>query len=341
MLQPETFLQTQAFVPTRLSICAESTSAEDRCPEAQQPLPSEMLDLFEQLTGWVIEFQESKTSFRNRQLPSMIEQVAEGSLSIVDMSAAWPPRKPTAHRAKCDQFVGFLESLVTELQETKARLAKTQSILEAHVPGSVEDEDAMLVDSFVPRYDDVDLDDCLDPDDDFEFVDELNREEDVGELNDGPIREESVRAVDPPFDGWHFSGAPGIVDGRYVDWNLSSDERINLVIGQIETLESPVEGEAVLTVDPLTNEYMLSGDEGFDFFIFDQKNQHISSVEATNQFRQLKSSQLVIVSTSWSLSSFVADIDFKLEGSLDQIANDLRELVGEEEQVLVLGRSKS
>ena len=116
------------------------------------PLPVKMLQIFEEITGWGIGFEESKSSFQNRQSVSHTATAAQGRFSIADMSAQWPARTPTAHRAKCDQFIAHLDALVSELQETKLKLAETQSLLEAHCPGTVEDQDAVLFDCFVPRY---------------------------------------------------------------------------------------------------------------------------------------------------------------------------------------------
>ncbi len=329
MLNSETGMQTLNFEPARLALYTRREDDASKCPNEALPLPPEMLQLFEELTGWVVEFEETPSSFKDRQLPSMDERVAEGSISIVDMSTAWPAKKPTAHRAKCDQFVGHLQDLMVELQQTKARLVKSQSQLESYSPGLVDDEEAMLVDSFIPRYDDSDWDN------DFEVAEVTDAVEqptfDVGGNHDS-------NAVDPPFEGWRLGGAPGMVGGRYVDWSLSAEERINLTIGQIETLELPHEGEAVLTVDPLTNEYLVSGDEGFDFYIYDQKNQNLTTVEATTQYRQLKPSQMLILSTSNNLSKFRRRRDVALDGSLDEVVSTLKKIVGSAEQFLVLKR---
>jgi hypothetical protein len=324
MMNSENGMQTLDFQPTRLALHTRREGDSASCPSEALPLPPQMLELFEQLTGWVVEFQETPASFKNRQLPSMDEKVAEGSIAIVDMSPAWPAKKPTAHRAKCDQFVGCVQEMLVELQQTKARLLKAQSQLESYSPGSVDDDEAELVDSFIPRYNDSDWD---------------NEFEVVADPSVHISSDPNPAAVDPPFEGWRLGGAPGMFGGRYVDWNLSGDERINLILGQIETLETLHEGEAVLTVDPLTNEYFVSGDEGFDFYIYDQKNQNLATVEATTQYRQLKPSQMLILSTSTKLSKLRRHRDVSLEGSLDEVVATLQKIVGATEQFLVLKRS--
>ncbi len=184
------------------------------------------------------------------------------------MSAQWPARKPTAHRAKCDQFIAHLDALVSELQETKLKLAETQSLLEAHSPGAVEDQDAVLFDCFVPRY--PAEENCLDESDDFE-------------LNEKLLNDVSVSAVDPPFDGWRMGGSPGAVADRYIDWQLDNNEQISLIVGQFLSPEDANDCQARLTVDPLTHEYSLSGGEQFDFYLYDQQNCRLTIVEALHE----------------------------------------------------------
>jgi hypothetical protein len=305
-------------------------SAARETPEhtlVQPPLPTEMLQVFEQITGWVVGFGESKSSFQNRQLPSQTPSLVQGTFSIVDMSAQWPARKPTAHRAKCDQFVEHLDALVSELQATKAKLDQTQSLLEAHSPGSVEDDEAELFDCFVPRYVDQDWD--REWDEDFEINGDL--------LNDT-----STRAVDPPFEGWRMGGSPGVVSGRYVDWKLSDDEQIEMFVGQSSTPEAAMHRVAKLTVDPLTHEYVLTGDEEFDFFLYDQECGRLSLIVHSAGYRQLTSRNLVILTTSNKLRKFVgADQTLVLTGDVEDISQQLARLLEEEEQLLVLKRGSS
>ena len=293
----------------------------------QQPLPTEMLQVFEQITGWVVGFDESKSSFQNRQLHSQAPSLIQGTFSIVDMSAKWPARKPTAHRAKCDQFVEHLDTLVSELQATKAKLAQTQSLLEAHSPGSVEDDEAELFDCFVPRYPDQEWD--REWDEDFEINEDL--------LNDA-----STRAVDPPFDGWRMGGSPGVVNGRYVDWKLSDEEQIEMYVGQSSTPKAAMHREAKLTVDPLTHEYFLIGDEYFDFFLYDQECGRLSLIERSAGYRQLTSRNLVILTTSNKLRKFVgADETLMLTGDVEDISEQLAGFLEEKEPLLVLKRGRS
>ena len=291
----------------------------ERSTPPDNPLPAEMLQLFEEITGWVIGFEESKSSHASRQLSS--SSSAEGTLSIVDMSAAWPARKPTAHRAKCDQLVAHLDALVSDLQATRANLAKTQSLLEAHTPGAVEDDEAELFDCFVPRYVEEELD--QDWDDDFELNHEL-------------INDDSTRAVDPPFEGWRMGGAPGTVDGRYVDWKLSDDEQIEMFVGYSESHQLVQRG-AKLTVDPLTHEFVLSGDEDFNFYRYNQSTGKLSIVERSTGFQRLTSNDLILTSTSKVLKHLIGpDQNLLLTGDVEDSAAQLATLLADEEQLLVL-----
>lgn len=294
--------------------------------QVEPPLPAEMLQVFEEITGWVIGFDEFHSSYRNRQLPSQRLSPPQGTFSIVDMSADWPARKPTAHRAKCDQFVDHLDTLVCELQETKEKLAQTQSLLEAHSPGTVKDDEAELFDCFVPRYAEKGWDRVWD--DDFEINEEL--------ANDA-----SARAVDPPFEGWRMAGSPGVVDGRYVDWKLSADEQIEMFAGQTSSHDGD-DREAKLTVDPLTHEYVLSGDEDIDFFLYDQKCGYLSLMERSSGYRQLKSQDMVVTSTSNQLRDFVGTgQNLVLKGDLEEMAEQLAGLLEDDEKLLVLRRCGS
>lgn len=315
-------LQTETYMPApQLSLFTATDQDQDECPSSLCPLPQEMLEIFEQMTGWVVRFNESKSSYRHRQLPSMIPQLASGDFEITDMSAHWPAQKPTAHRGKCDQFVGFLNALVTDLHQTRCELASTQSILESYAPGSVEDDDTIVSDSFIPRYSDKD------------------RSAAESELATTVGHSENNHAVDPPFDGWRLDGAPGFVDGKYVDWKLSEDECINLIIGQVETPEDPTEAEAILKIDPLTNEYFLSGDAELNFLIYDQRNRHLTRVEPTNRFRQLKPSQMIILSTSNRLTDFADRTDTRpIPDTFGKVTKRIADFLGDSEHYLVLKR---
>ena len=67
---------------------------EPKCGNPNQlPLTKALVDSFAAATGWEL-----------AQIGSEIK--------IVDMSASWPAKTPTAHRGKCDRFAEELSKLV-------------------------------------------------------------------------------------------------------------------------------------------------------------------------------------------------------------------------------------
>ena len=81
-------------------------------PEAQLPIPADLVDAFAEATGWMIGFEETKASFRQRAQTGS-RRPTGGRLKIIDMSPAWPAKTPTAHRAKCDRVVAALNGLIS------------------------------------------------------------------------------------------------------------------------------------------------------------------------------------------------------------------------------------
>jgi hypothetical protein len=81
-------------------------------PSVELPIPASVVEAFAAATGWLIGFEESSASFRKRAENGSHRPTA-GVLKIVDMSDAWPAKKPTAHRGHCDQFVSELNKLVS------------------------------------------------------------------------------------------------------------------------------------------------------------------------------------------------------------------------------------
>lgn len=148
------------------------------CPEELWPLPPAMVRMFEQITGWVLQFEEFPASFHQRRvilgsrsssrasvndgsaLDQLIEidspdplPIAEGRFRIVDMSAAWPVGRPTSHRGKCDQFVDLLNEFLSNVYADGRKLRQAKSILAATaIAPQVVTDDESLEDSFVSRH---------------------------------------------------------------------------------------------------------------------------------------------------------------------------------------------
>jgi len=75
-----------------LHLYIECESAET-APESGWALPRSLVDAFAEATGWEL------------------AQVGN-EIKIVDMSASWPAKTPTAHREKCDRLVEELSKLL-------------------------------------------------------------------------------------------------------------------------------------------------------------------------------------------------------------------------------------
>jgi len=147
-----------------------------------------LMTVLEEITGWRSEFQETSASYRNRAQSDLENVPAQGTFSIVDMSADWPANQFTAHRGKCDQLVGLLGDLVGELQSAKLELTKVRSAIAASSSNTTT---------------------C---DDEFEVLQQLGGA-------DGKL-------VPPPFAGWQLGGTTGIVEDTYLDWLVDDQERI-------------------------------------------------------------------------------------------------------------------
>lgn len=100
-------------------------------PAACQPLTT----AFKSATGWVLDFEESRSSFRRRKAERLPEAAAHGRLHITDLSAELPPGKPAASREHCDQLATAISALYHQLQQHRdeLRLAHTQLALPGRI----------------------------------------------------------------------------------------------------------------------------------------------------------------------------------------------------------------
>lgn len=148
------------------------------CPPHLWPIPAEMLALFEEITGWVVEFQETRTSYHRRRViegarsnsrSRTISQnqkecctannstgdlpIADGKFSIIDMSPQWPAGRPTSHRAKCDQFLELLNQFLREVKTDREQLQQAKSLLAGTPHGeTIVQPNDMLTDTFASRH---------------------------------------------------------------------------------------------------------------------------------------------------------------------------------------------
>ena len=261
-----------------------------------------LFELMTEITGWVVEFEESEASMHRRKMLAG-DEPAEGTFSIVDMCANWPAKKPTGHRAKCDELVGLIDQLVSDLQTARVNLSRSRSTLAALDPSTDVADDVLLVDSFAPkfefrrRWDDV-----------TERVDlrrvspcDPSADTDVDDHREVPfsVCSSSIGVVQPPFDGWNLAGETGVADNVYLDWLVDSEERISIIAGRIESDLGVGDTQISVVVDPLTCEYLLSGTGDFkSFFLWDSNSKLLSLIEPSQHWQVLAQGQAIVGTTS-------------------------------------------
>ena len=146
-----------------------------------------------------------------------------------------------------------------------------------------------------------------------------------------------------------------------VDWQVNDQEQIEMIVGQLESDDESnategdlrgrsdrgQEGESKLTIDPLTCEYTLAGDDRNSFWMFDLQQSTMLRIEPSAGFCQLKSCQWIIVSTSPEIESAITLAQSQIAQSQftpsqfanpQQLATELVEMLGMEEKVMVLSR---
>ena len=275
-------------------------------PAATAPCATtgKFLTLFEEITGWKVEFIESKQSLRRRETLHSKSEPIEGRFEITDMSPNWPAKKPTCHRAKCDELMSLVEQLVGQLQTTQKNLKRAQAALIAVDPAE-KSNGQNQIDHFVPKFsseskriDSVggSVSACSDlaTDDDFEAEQFLG--------------DSAFSLVAPPFVGWSFGGATGIAGEYYLNWTVDEEERISLVAGRID---SKIEGAriATLTIDPLTQEYRfvssevpMSPSNDFTFFyLWSERTESLHPIESGETWSNLLPDESIVATTNGAM----------------------------------------
>ncbi len=105
-------------------------------PPAGVPTTCEpLIAAFEAATGWTLDFEESRSSYRRRKAERLPEAAASGRLQITDLSPSLPPGKSAASREHCDSLASAVSGLYQQLQQYRdeLRLANTQLA----VPGRI------------------------------------------------------------------------------------------------------------------------------------------------------------------------------------------------------------
>jgi hypothetical protein len=326
-----------------------STPAEPQSVKAPCEVTERLVDLFAEITGWTVEFDESEASLQRRKM-LVQDGPAEGTFSIADMCARWPAKKPTGHRAKCDELVELIDQLVGDLQTARVDLGRARSALAALDPSTDVADDELLIDSFAPKFEHRrrwnDVTEPADSHDDSrdstcEQTDENDFE--VHQEIDASISNSSIGLVQPPFAGWNLAGETGIADDTYLDWLVDSDERISIMAGRIESDLGVGDTQATLVVDPLTSEYLLEGPTDFQaFYLWCSDSKSLCLMEPSQQWKVLHPGQAIVGTTSANFiandrwASQVAEL---ADDSADELALMLSESLGESERLLVLQRN--
>ena len=312
-----------------------------------------LMTVLEEITGWKSEFQETSASYRNRAQSELENVPAQGTFSIVDMSADWPANQFTAHRGKCDQLVGLLGDLVGELQTAKLELSRVRSAMAA-LPGeslTTQDEHEILVDSFVPKFGRVETGNVsfgstssssrssssrtTDCDDEFEVLQEL------GGANG--------KLVPPPFAGWTLGGTTGIVEDTYLDWLVDGQERIAISVGKIESAYGDGDQQSVLKVEPLTSEFRVAARGDLKaFYHWDAAAMRIDLVGPSTNWKRLGVGDAIIACTKpdLDLNSVLAELESEQAEdqkalNADAIAQVVNSQSGSSQRTLVLQRGNS
>jgi hypothetical protein len=265
-----------------------------------------MLGLFEEITGWKVEFSESRPSLLRRSCPGSKQSPPQGAFEITDMSQSWPADQPACHRAKCDKFVDLVGGLVDRLQATQLALLKSQSALMAFEPDTDVDDDE-LVDSFIPNFGRRVSDLVADQPSESRSNLDFSSADSEFDLHQDVAAKESL--IKLPFEGWALGGSTGIVGNHFLDWRIDENEWIAISAGEIE---SESEREWSLQVQPLTSKFRLFSpkDDSIanqdaivqaSFCIWDLNSFGLRRIEPDTQWQSLATSESIIATTATAL----------------------------------------
>jgi len=309
----------------------------------------QLMTVLEEITGWKSEFTETPLSYRNRAQDGMEDQPAQGSFSIVDMSADWPANQFTSHRGKCDQLVGLISDLVGELQSAKLELSRIRSAVAA-LPGETvtEQDDEVLVDSFVPKFGRIEIGSVGFGSEVGDYSGKASFESGSRLQNDEfeVLQELGEELVSPPFAGWSLGGTTGIVEDTYLDWLVDGQERIAISVGKIESAFGDGDRLTVLKVEPLTSEYRVAARGDLTaFYHWDAAATQIRLAEPSTQWTRLGVGDAIIASTNSNLDLdiIMAELESQppTELTADTIAQAINQATGSSERTLVLKRGQS
>lgn len=357
-------LQTKsAGNPPRLVLFTDHDAPQ---PSSEAPCQrsAEFLEVFEQLTGWRAEFEESQDSVKRRQMIALQNEPAEGSFEVVDMSEAWPAKTATAHRGRSDKLIHLFGDLMSELQQTRIELTRAHSALAALSPGSIGEE-AELVDAFIPKFGNIQaleksstgqahFDFESDEESAAEFLYDsvfIEGEQGVVDSDDFEVAQATdyefvvqqevtsiSRSPKEIWNNWSFGGTSGMADEVYLDWFMQ-DEKMTICVGRIESSFGNGDSETAIEIDPIVNKYRVTGDRSFNaFYIWDRRGGKMTQADRSGDWVPLHPGAAVFSSTNDTLQAPDPEAELSHSPSAEQLAKVLSRDLPSEQRVLVLKR---
>lgn len=92
---------------------------------------------FESLTGWILAFDESRSSVQHRQKNGLGPEDATGKLVVDDLAESVGPARKALDRNSCQRLADGISSLVESLQTCRTQLRAAQTELATCVPASL------------------------------------------------------------------------------------------------------------------------------------------------------------------------------------------------------------
>lgn len=111
-----------------LRVFQEEAPPIDNAIFQQQPVVSVLTEQFEQVTGWKLEFVESRASHQRRELIDS-EYSAFGELEITDLSEQIEAGKSARHRGYCEKLVETLDLMIKTIQLDRQRFREISTQL--------------------------------------------------------------------------------------------------------------------------------------------------------------------------------------------------------------------
>lgn len=356
-----------ATTPPQLAVFGsfeDVDSNENACP-----LTQEILDTFERVTGWRAEFREPEDAN-----PTRADQGSEhqAQLKIVDMSASWPGKKPTAHRGLCDHLIGLFGQLMTELNETRQQRDQARSTL-AQFQIQPEDDQEFVADSFPPlsststgQSSDFALDESSSSSHRFlyesDFVEVLSgdaqssvdqnpesSDDDDFELNGCPdsddeftVQQNVIQSIPQPTEAnwknWSLSGTSGIASDTYLDW-YQGTEKLEIVVGKIERGRGGNIVETSVEIDPENCRYRVTGDTSIKaFFTWDRRGGKTQAANLSGAWNPIYPGTAIICTTTPAIHMPDPQIDLPTNPSSEALTQALTANLDSDERVLVIKR---